>query len=243
MLVYRLYLVWFTIGCILVGFSLIPPWLEWANSVFLILAGLIAVRYAMHAFGNGKGLLISIFIWIVTFSVEGLSAYFNIFFGNYDYTDRFPPLLFGVPIGIGFAWIVMVMAGHALTIRLKHRFSRAFFAALYVVLLDLILDPVAFVAKQYWIWEDNSAYYGIPASNFIGWFVVAFILQLLLPRTRKNEPSVNMIKQMRIVFWTIVILFLWIAILSKLYLAFFVGVIGFLLLQFIRGAANDSQKI
>ncbi|KHF30408.1 hypothetical protein LR68_00779 [Anoxybacillus sp. BCO1] len=39
---YRLFLIWYACGIVLVGFRLLPPWLEWANVVFLMLAGGLA---------------------------------------------------------------------------------------------------------------------------------------------------------------------------------------------------------
>jgi len=238
---YKLYIIWFAVGMILVGFDLIPSWLEWANSVFLMLAGCVAAGYAMTTFGRIRGMVISIFIGVTTFVVEGLSAHFDIFFGHYDYTERFPPLLYGVPIGIGFAWLVMIMAGHALTLSIQSRILRAVLAACYVVLLDAVLDPVAFVVKGYWLWESTSPYYSIPFSNFLAWFLVAFVMQLLLPRI-KNKPSKQHIRRMTTVFWTIVILFLWLALLANLYLACIVSVTGFCLLQLGRRFYNEAKE-
>lgn len=238
---YKLYIIWFLVGMILVGFDLIPSWLEWANSVFLILAGCVVVGYAMETFGKKRGLIASILIGVATFTIEGMSAHFDIFFGSYDYTNRFPPLLFGVPIGIGFAWIVMIMAGHALTLSFKTRLVKALVAALYVVVLDLVLDPVAYVVKGYWLWDSESAYYGIPFSNFFGWFCIAFVVQLLLPRI-KQLPSKQSIHRMNMVFWTIVVLFIWIALLAKLYMACIVAVISFSLLQIGRRFYNGAKK-
>lgn len=231
--IYRFYLIWFAIGLILVSLDLIPSWLEWANSVFLILAGAVAFLYAMATFGKTKGIILSLLIGVTTFSVEGLSAHYDIFFGNYDYTDRFPPLLFGVPIGIGFAWLVMIMAGHAITSTIKNKGIRIIIAALYVVALDLVLDPVAFVAKEYWIWSSDSSYYGIPWTNFMGWFVIAIVWQaILLQFKTKKQPELA--KQITIVFWTIVILFTVLALVAGLYKSLIVTFIAFSLLEGVR---------
>lgn len=231
--IYRFYLIWFAIGLVLVTMDWIPSWLEWANSVFLILAGAVAFIYAMATFGPRKGIIISVLIGVTTFSVEGLSAYFDVFFGNYDYTDRFPPLLFGVPIGIGFAWIVMIMAGHALTATISNKVMRVVIASLYVVALDLVLDPVAFVVKEYWIWESDSAYYGIPWTNFAGWFFIAIVWQsILICFKTTKQPELS--KQIKIVFWTIVILFTVLAFAAGLYKSLVVTLIAFTLIEGLR---------
>ncbi|MBQ0138751.1 MAG: carotenoid biosynthesis protein [Kurthia sp.] len=212
---------------------MIPSWLEWANSVFLILAGLVALLYATETFGLFKGLTLSILVGVTTFFVEGFSAKYDVFFGNYDYTDRFPPLLFGVPIGIGFAWIVMIMAGHALVANIKNRWFAILIAASYVVVLDLLLDPVAFVAKEYWIWASSSTYYGIPWTNFMGWFIIAFVWQFILSFFSSTTAPLAA-KHAIIVFYTIVILFAVIALVHALYLALFVAIIGFIIVEGMR---------
>lgn len=232
-IMYRVYLIWFIVGLFLVGFNLIPSWLEWANSVFLILAGIVAMQYAIATFGLCKGILLTALIGISTFTIEGVSAHYDIFFGSYDYTTLFPPLIAGVPIGIGFAWIVMIMAGHAMTIHIKSVLLRVVLAALYVVALDLLLDPVAYVVKHYWIWTSDSPYYGIPFSNFAGWFIIAIVWQsmlLFVPHEQVDVPK----KRAIVVFWTIVLLFSWLALLNGLYLALIVGGVALLIIETIR---------
>lgn len=237
---YKGYLVWFLIGCVLLGFDLIPPWLEWANSVFLILSGSLAVLYAMVTFGKQKGIWLSLLIFLTTFIIEGFSAHYDIFFGSYDYTSYFPPTIFGVPVGIGFAWISMIMGGHAFTVHIRSRFTRAFIAALYAVALDLILDPVAFVVKNYWIWEGTSVYYNIPLTNFLGWFVIAICWQLVLV-VQPVTVDAEIRKKMMVVFWTIVILFVWVALLEKLFLALIVTALAFLVLEALRRWLHEKK--
>lgn len=239
-IIFKIYVVWFIVGLLLVSFDFIPSWLEWANSVFLILAGIVALFYAMKTFGTVKGVMLSIAICISTFLIEGLSAHFDIFFGNYDYTERFPPLLFGVPIGIGFAWLVMIMAGHALSRNFSSRYVRACVAALYVVALDLVLDPVAFVSKEYWIWQEESNYYGIPLSNFIGWFLVAFVWQLILSVFTTNLNR-SLDKQIKYVFWTIVLLFITLAFVSSLYKAIAYSLLFFIIIEMARRLRSDKK--
>jgi putative membrane protein len=52
--------------------------------------------------------------------------------------------------------------------------------ALLAVGLDLLLEPVAYHIKNYWVWLGNDGYYGIPWSNFVTWLVVAFVMNLVL---------------------------------------------------------------
>ena len=43
-----------------------------------------------------------------------------------------------------------------------------------------MIDPLAGGVLGYWRWLENGMYYGIPAHNFLGWFVVSFVIFLFL---------------------------------------------------------------
>lgn len=46
---------------------------------------------------------------------------------------------------------------------------------------DMIMDPVAVdPAVKGWVWIGGGEYFGIPISNFIGWFLVTFIAMLII---------------------------------------------------------------
>lgn len=47
---HQLFLFWFAVGVVLVGFDLLPPWLEWANTVFLVLAGVMGIFISLPYF-------------------------------------------------------------------------------------------------------------------------------------------------------------------------------------------------
>ena len=58
------------------------------------------------------------------------------------------------------------------------------------VVLDLFMDPVAVAAGQ-WVWfVKGTVYYGIPMSNFTGWFALMFLAPLawiLIVRNRDRH--------------------------------------------------------
>lgn len=45
---------------------------------------------------------------------EHLGVEYGILFGDYYYTQDFGPKLIGVPIAIGFAWLMVIASSHAL---------------------------------------------------------------------------------------------------------------------------------
>lgn len=223
--VFKLFIFWYIIGVLLLSFDLLPSWLEWANAVFLILAGALGALYFMRRFGIGIGLSLSAFIFISTFIVEGAGAKADFLFGSYDYTERFAPNLFGVPIAIGFAWIMVVATSHvaARWIFPKGGILYAVAGGIGAVIMDLIIDPVAYEVKGYWIWEDTGWYYGIPWTNFFGWFVVSFVLHFLIDLLMKRKgwdisggvPE----KRMLLLYGLMIAMFILLGLINGLYLA------------------------
>jgi putative membrane protein len=116
-----------------------------------------------------------------------------------------------VPLSILLLWTIIIMLAYAITnlidpanfFSLKNTLNVGSFA--YVILLatldgflamnlDMILDPVH-VRYGAWVWPEGGAYFGIPISNFIAWFFVAFITTLIfriycLPRPFKQEVDI-----------------------------------------------------
>ncbi|ACJ34557.1 Uncharacterized conserved membrane protein [Anoxybacillus flavithermus WK1] len=222
---YRLFLVWYACGIVLVGFQLLPPWLEWANVVFLMLAGAIGASFLWEAYGR-RGVIATVSIFIGTIAVEYVGATYSFIFGSYDYTNQFGLTLFGVPIAIGFAWLAVIGCTHALALRFvsgNRPLLSASVGALLAVVLDLVIDPVAYVAKQYWIWEETSIYYNVPLQNFLGWFVVAFVIHFILFMFPVRKASSE--RKAVSLFFLLEAMFLFIALMEKLYLAFFLGLL------------------
>ena len=60
-------------------------------------------------------------------------------------------------------------------------------AALLVMLLDVVIDPVAYRGDRWFLgkiydYDEVGVYFGIPLSNFLGWFLVALIIVFLFQR-------------------------------------------------------------
>ena len=92
-------------------------------------------------------------------------------FGRYHYSGKLGPLVGGVPLLAAAAWAMMarpswVVAGH-LTAR---RLPRIFLAAGALTAWDVFLDP-RMAREGYWTWPDGGRYEGVPASNFLGWWI------------------------------------------------------------------------
>ncbi|WP_394219010.1 carotenoid biosynthesis protein [Halobacillus trueperi] len=225
--IFRFFIFWYICGVFLVTFDWLPPWLEWANSVFLITAGVVAGIYFMKMYGVWRGIIYSLIIIVVSIYVEHLGVKYNFLFGAYHYTENFGLKIADTPITIGFAWLLIIGCSHELArvlstgwSRWASRFIFVVTGALAAVTMDLILDPVSFKVKEYWIWEDPGFYYDIPFSNFFGWFVLAALFHLIFLFIHRDLEDRNVHpwpQRMVLTFGLIIFLFLCIAFTGQLY--------------------------
>src|SRR5258708_11338764 len=48
-----------------------------------------------------------------------------------------------------------------------------------MVMWDLGFDPQASTIQRFWIWEQGGGYFGVPLTNYLGWFFTVYVfLQL-----------------------------------------------------------------
>jgi putative membrane protein len=220
------YLVWFSIGYILIIFDWLPPFLEWANAAYLFIAGTLAAIWLSARVGVRAAMFLFSGTSIISFFAEWFGVKTGWWFGEYEYGSAFAPYLFGVPLAIPFAWVTVLTMSAAFTpFWRKSRVGFAAIAAFLAVSFDFMLDPVS-VAQKYWIWNNPGAFslYDVPWTNFLSWWVTAFIIYLSLGHWWLK--SVDRID--KLLFWTsppwlltvtLLLLFATLAIQLELYLA------------------------
>jgi putative membrane protein len=146
-----------------------PAGARWAAPVFLLLAGLITLVTSSQA--NLRGLLAAAGIGFIA---EYIGVSYGFLFGRYAYTGTLQPLLLGVPLVMASAW--MILFAYVKQMLLPFKLSRPvemIIAGVWMVAIDLLIDPLAANQLGYWRWIDVGAYYGVPARNFLGWFMVS----------------------------------------------------------------------
>ena len=66
-------------------------------------------------------------------------------------------------------------------------------AAFIMVLWDLNLDPGAATLGKWWIWQQGGGFFGVPLSNYLGWFFTVYVFMQLFAlylRARGPVPEV-----------------------------------------------------
>jgi putative membrane protein len=153
-----------------------------------------AVRYGWI----GIGVFIAICL-VVSNILENTSILTGFPFGHYHYTDSLGPKLFLVPILIGpayfangyLAWVV----GNVLIGELRRTssafttFAVPFIASFLMVMWDLTFDPRASTIQHMWIWEQGGGYFGVPLTNYLGWFFTVYVFLQLFALFVRLRPA------------------------------------------------------
>lgn len=123
-----------------------------------------------------------VLVLLIPYGSEFLGVVTGIPFGPYAYTGIGGPWLFGlVPLFIFIAWIhISYLAIATSTLALGR--SSLWLAPLDGVLAvswDAMVDPLA-VRAGYWAWVGPGTLYGVPWTNFVGWFLVVTLLSVVV---------------------------------------------------------------
>lgn len=172
-------------------------------SVFLLTAGLVVLLGEPTR--RGVALLLSAALF--GFAVEVVGERFGVPFGSYTYTGALRPQVLGVPVVMGPAWMVLAAFSCEAVSRLGlRRWTAVALAALLTTATDLVIDPLAANRLGYWVWAHRGAYYGIPSSNFAGWFFTALVACRLLLARRGANPSATFVGAAILLFFALVAL-------------------------------------
>jgi uncharacterized membrane protein len=160
---------------------------------FVLLHG--TLRYGVE----GTAVFLAVCL-VVSNIFENLGVTTGFPFGAYFYSDALGPKLFHVPLMVGPAYLAVgYMAWVLATILVGDvkRGADAFstiatpvIGAFVMVLWDLTMDPGASTVQQWWIWERGGGFFGVPISNYIGWFLTVYVfMQLFALYLRARGPA------------------------------------------------------
>jgi uncharacterized membrane protein len=116
-------------------------------------------------------------------------------FGDYAYTGTLGPQLLGVPAIVPLAWAMLAYPALLVARTLLGSRPRPLLvvplAAWALATWDVFLDP-QMVDAGHWRWAHPGpalpGVAGIPLTNYVGWLLVALLLQALLSRVVPGGP-------------------------------------------------------
>ena len=194
-----------------------PDNVRWTAPAFLWLAALLVLTAVE---GRERRIIIACAMGGFTVEVAGVHTGFP--FGGYTYTNVLYPLLLGTPVVMGAAWVMLLAYTRHLGASLPlNRPAAAALGAGWMVLIDLVIDPLAAGPLGYWSWDHARGYYGVPWSNFLGWWITAFILLFFYPVPRKRAAAVLRVGLSTVLFFTVLAAVhrMWIPVLVGILLA------------------------
>lgn len=249
---------WYAIGALLLIFFSVPQGLQFSNGLFLVFyafyAGGLIVNGTERPFVAAPSVIFSprlrpvrllvsaALIWTGGMAVEWFGVHTGHLFGSYGYSGILGPLLYGVPVTLGFAWIAVVCNAVLLCRDFgqsgwRLRLLRAVQVGFWIVLLDLVLDPVAH-ARGFWTWGEGGGFYGVPVRNFGGWLIAGSLLSLFLPAVRLTGRAARRGTRL---YQAVILMFGLIGLREGLPLCMVIAVIGTILAEGGLRYARSSQ--
>ena len=129
--------------------------------------------------------ILSVFtIFLIGMICEILGVNYGYIFGDYVYLDNLGTKVFGVPILIGINWIILTFITGSISsyIFKKNLKFSILFGAIFMILLDLIIEPVA-PLLGFWIFDLPS----VPLQNYVGWFLIGLATQFVYQKFVVNK--------------------------------------------------------
>jgi uncharacterized membrane protein len=152
--------------------------------------------------GFRRALLFAIAGYCIAWASEYSSIHNGIPYGLYFYinsTQGRELWVLGIPFMDSMSFVFLSYASYSLALfalspairaggiyllennAIRHSMKVRLLGALFCMCLDVIIDPVALQGSRWFLgqiygYTERGIYFGIPVSNFIGWFVVGFFL-------------------------------------------------------------------
>ena len=131
-------------------------------------------------------------IFFVGMIAEILGVQYGLIFGNYEYGNNLGLKLLGVPILIGFNWVVLTIICGSISSKIfkKSKVLSIILGITLMLLIDITLEPIAPVL-DYWEFSGSKA----PLQNYIGWGITSLITQTLYQyfyKTKEFIFSINL---------------------------------------------------
>jgi uncharacterized membrane protein len=163
----------------------------------VLAAGLFALVHGALTY-RPRGILAFVGLSVVVGAFfESLSLRTGFPFGHYYFTGVMGPQLFHLPILLVLAYIGMGYASWVLGFAIlgnmgrpvcgRQVFTLPLICSFIMVAWDLALDPVWANVAVAWVWKDGGPFFGVPVSNFLGWFLTVYVIYQLFALYLRNR--------------------------------------------------------
>ena len=169
-----------------------------SGPTYVVLGGLAGLLHAIWAFGWRRACALCGAAIALALGGELLGTSTGVPFGEYAYTSLLGYRILGlVPFPIPISWCYMLYCALAMSARLcaagddsRSKWTWALSAGAMLTAWDVAMDP-AMVQTAHWVWREPGVFYGMPLSNWLGWFItgciIARVMVAIVPPTRFAE--------------------------------------------------------
>lgn len=192
------------------GATLLPlfpglvPW-QFVVAAHIVPTALFALVHGARIY-RLQGILIFALLSVAIGNIfENIGVLTGFPFGHYYFTERMGPRVFQVPALMGPAYLGMGYLSWTLARLILDNWRAPFggkrvvtlplIASFIMVAWDLSIDPVLSTQTQYWVWQSGGPYFGVPLSNFAGWYLTNYVIyqafalyQLRRPLAFRMQP-------------------------------------------------------
>jgi len=133
--------------------------------------------------------------------MENLGVLTGFPFGHYYFTDVMGPKFFAVPMLLGLAYVGMgylswmlarlILGGARIPLTGSRVVTVPLVAGFIMVAWDICMDPIWSTIVHAWIWRQGGAYFGVPVSNFLGWYLTVFLFYQLFAVYLRGRATYN----------------------------------------------------
>ena len=120
-------------------------------------------------------------------------------FGHYTFTDVMGPKVLGLPVllvlaylGIGYcSWVLalLILGYRNKPVAGTGVVAVPLLAGVIMVGWDVSMEAIWSTLDRAWIWRDGGSFYGVPISNFLGWYFTAFLFYQAFALYCRAKPT------------------------------------------------------
>jgi putative membrane protein len=136
----------------------------------------LLIFYKVNHDYSQRFMFLSLLIFSLGFSVEGIGVATGALFGNYSYGNVFGFKLFETPIVIGINWLFLALSTYGVVQYFtKKTIWLILLPPILMTALDFLVEPIA-MKLGFWSWENDI----IPLQNYAMWFLTSVIIQSII---------------------------------------------------------------
>lgn len=168
---------------ILEPFRLLPDVLDVV--IYVSLVTLVGLSLGVIRYGWRDYLIFFLITFVISNILENTSILTGFPFGHYYYSDALGLKLFLVPLiiapayfAVGYlSWTIahILLGQYEVKLKGANVFFIPVIAAFVMVCWDLVMDPYSSTIEKKWIWLDGGSYWGVPFTNFPGWYLTVYL--------------------------------------------------------------------